>query len=94
MLENLYIAKRLSVKFSCEQPPIETKLPDYGRHSRSQSKGGDLRTEAPAEEHAAKNLEVTVRHLGSTEKIYSFLGTLLCCQYKRRAPIVVCELLP
>ena len=52
-----------------------------------------MRYEAPAEERAAKNLEMIVRHLGSTEKIYGFPGTLLCCQYKRRAPTVVRELL-
>ena len=61
-------------------------FPDYGRHTRSQSKGGDLREEAPAEERAVKNLELTVRHLGCTEKLYGFSGTLLCCQYKRKEP--------
>ena len=57
-------------------------LPDYGRHTRSQSKGGDVREEAPAEECAAKNLQTTVRHIGFTEKIYGFPRTFLCCQYK------------
>ena len=69
-------------------------FPDYGRHIRSQSKGGDVREEAPDEECAAKNLQTTVRHLGFTEKIYGFPRTLLCCQYKRRTPTVVRELLP
>ena len=69
-------------------------FPDYGRHTRSRSKGGDVREEAPAEERAAKNLQTTVRHLGFTEKIYGFPCTLLCCQYKRRTPTVVRELLP
>ena len=69
-------------------------FPDYGRHTRSRSKGGDVREEAPAEERAAKNLKTTVRHLGFTEKIYGFPRTLLCCQYKRRTPTVVCKLLP
>ena len=69
-------------------------FPDYGRHTRSQSKGGDVREEAPAEERAAKNLKTTVRHLGFTEKIYGFPRTSLCCQYKRRTPTVVRELLP
>ena len=69
-------------------------FPDYGCHTGSQSKGGDVREEAPAEERAAKNLELTVCHLGSTEKIYGFPGTLLCCQYKRGDPTVVHELLP
>ena len=55
--------------------------------------GGDLREESPAKERTAKNLELTVRHLGSTEKIYGFPGMLLCCQYKRRAPTIVRELL-
>ena len=44
-------------------------FPDYGRHTRSRSKGGDVREEAPDEECAAKNLQTTVRHLGFTEKI-------------------------
>ena len=69
-------------------------FPDYGRHTRSRSKGGDVREEAPAEECAAKNLQTNVRHLGFTEKIYGFPRTLLCCQYKRRTPTVVRELLP
>ena len=69
-------------------------FPDYGRHTRSRSKGGDVREEAPAEECAAKNLQTTVRQLGFTEKIYGFPRTLLCCQYKRRTPTVVRELLP
>ena len=69
-------------------------FPDYGRHTRSRSKGGDVREEAPAEERAAKNLQTNVRHLGFTERIYGFLRTLLCCQYKRRTPTVVRELLP
>ena len=69
-------------------------FPDYGRHTRSRSKGGDVREEAPAEECAAKNLQTTVRHLGFTEEIYGFPRTLLCCQYKRGAPTVVRELLP
>ena len=69
-------------------------FPDYGRHTRSRSNGGDVREEAPAEECAAKNLQTTVRHLGFTEKIYGFPRTLLCCQYKVRAPTVVRELLP
>ena len=69
-------------------------FPDYGRHTRSQSKGGDVREEAPAEERATKNLKSTVRHLGFTEKIYGFPCTFLCCQYKRRTPTVVRELLP
>ena len=69
-------------------------FPDYGRHTRSRSKGGDVREEAPAEECAAKKLQTTVRHLGFTEKIYGFPCTLLCCQYKRRTPSVVRELLP
>ena len=68
-------------------------FPDYGRHTRSQSKGGDVREEAPAEERAAKNLKTTIRHLGFTEKIYGFPRTLLCCQYKRRTLTVVHELL-
>ena len=68
-------------------------FPDYGRHTGSQSKGGDLCEEAPAEERTVENLEFTVRHLGFMEKVYGFLGTLLCCQHKRRAPTVVCELL-
>ena len=59
-------------------------FPDYGRHTRSRSKGGDVREEAPAEECAAKNLQTTGRHLGFTEKIYGFPRTLLCCQYKRK----------
>ena len=59
-------------------------FPDYGRHIRSRSKGGDVREEAPAEECAAKNLQTTGRHLGFTEKIYGFPRTLLCCQYKRK----------
>ena len=29
-------------------------FPDYGRHTRSRSKGGDVREEAPAEERAGK----------------------------------------
>ena len=57
-------------------------FPDYGRHTRSQSKGGDVREEVPDEECVAKNLLTTVRHLGFTEKIYGFPCTLLCCQYK------------
>ena len=69
-------------------------FPDYGRHTRSRSKGGDVREEAPAEECAAKNLQTSGRHLGFTEKIYGVPRTLLCCQYKRRAPTVVRELLP
>ena len=69
-------------------------FPDYGRHTRSRSKGGDVREEAPAEERAAKNLRTNVRHIGFTEKIYGFPRTLLCCQYKRRTPTVVRELLP
>ena len=69
-------------------------FPDYGRHTRSRSKGGDMREEAPAEERAAKNLQTNVRHIGFTEKIYGFPRTLLCCQYKRRTPTVVRELLP
>ena len=69
-------------------------FPDYVRHTRSRSKGGDVREEAPAEECAAKNLQTTVRHLGFTEKIYGFPRTLLCWQYKRRTPTVVRELLP
>ena len=69
-------------------------FPDYGRHTRSRSKGGDVREEAPAEECAAKNLKMTVRHLGFMEKIYGFPCTFLCCQYKRRTPTVVRELLP
>ena len=67
---------------------------DYGRHTRSRSKGGDVREEDPAEECATKNLQTTVRHLGFTENIYGFHCTLLCCQYKRGAPTVVRELLP
>ena len=59
-------------------------FPDYGRHTRSRSKGGDMREEAPAEECTAKNLQTTVRHLGFTKKIYGFPRTLLCCQYKVR----------
>ena len=66
-------------------------FPDYGRHTRSRSKGGDVREEAPAEERAAKNLQTNVRHLKFTEKIYGFPRTLLCCQYKRRTPTVVRE---
>ena len=69
-------------------------FPDYGRHTRSQSEGGDVREKAPAEECATKNLQTAVRHLGFTEKIYGFPRTLLCCQYKRRTPTVVRELLP
>ena len=69
-------------------------FPDYGRHARSRSKGGDVREEAPAEERAAKNLQTNARHLGFTEKLYGFPRTLLCCQYKRRTPTVVRELLP
>ena len=69
-------------------------FPDYGRHTRSRSKGGDVREEAPVEERAAKNLWTAVRHRGFTEEIYGFPGTLLCCQYKRGAPTVVRELLP
>ena len=69
-------------------------FPDYGRHTRSRSKGGDVCEEAPAEECAAKNLQRTVRQLGFTEKIYGFPRTLLCCQYKRGALTVVRELLP
>ena len=61
-------------------------FPDYGRHTRSRSKGGGVRREAPAEECAAKNLQTTVRHRGFTEKIYGFPGTLLCWQYKRGSP--------
>ena len=67
---------------------------DYGRHTRSRSKGGDVREKAPAEECAGKNLQTNVRHIGFTEKIYGFPRTLLCCQYKRRTPTVVRELLP
>ena len=69
-------------------------FPDYRRHTRSRSKGGDVRKEAPAEECAAKNLQTTVRHLGFTEKIYGFPRTLLCYQYKRRTPTVARGLLP
>ena len=69
-------------------------FPDYGRHTQSQSKGGDVLKEAPVEECAAKNLQTTVRHLGFTEKIYGYPRTLLCCQYKVRTPTVVRELLP
>ena len=69
-------------------------FPDYGRHTPSRSKGGDVREEAPAEECVAKNLQTTVCHLGFMEKIYGFPRTLLCCQYKRRTPTVVRELLP
>ena len=69
-------------------------FPDYGRHTRSRSKGGVVREEAPAEERAARNLQTSVRHLGFTENIYGFPRTLLCCQYKRRTPTVVRELLP
>ena len=67
---------------------------DYGRHTRSRSKGGDVREEAPAEERAAKNLQTNVCHIGFTEKVYGFPRTFLCCQYKRRTPTVVRELLP
>ena len=54
-------------------------FPDYGRHTWSRSKGGDVREEAPAEEREAKNLQMNVRHIGFTEKIYGFLRTFLCC---------------
>ena len=87
---NLYIIKKqLSRTVVRELLPRATThghqtFPDYGRHTRSQSKGGDVREEAPAEERAAKILKTTVRHLGFTEKIYGFPRTFLCCQYKRR----------
>ena len=69
-------------------------FPDYERHTRSRSKGGDVHEKAPAEERAAKNLQTSVRHIGFTEKIYGFPRTFLCCQYKRRTQTVVRELLP
>ena len=85
----IYIKKQLSRTVVRELLPRATAhghqtFPDYGRHTRSQSKGGDVREEAPAEECAAKNLQTTGRHLGFTEKIYGFPRTLLCCQYKRK----------
>ena len=85
----IYIKKQLSRTVVRELLPRATThghqtFPDYGRHTRSQSKGGDVREEAPAEERAAKILKTTVRHLGFTEKIYGFPRTFLCCQYKRR----------
>ena len=95
----IYIKKELSRTVVRELLPRATAhghqtFPDYGRHTRSRSKGGDVREEAPAEECTAKTLQTNVRHLGFTEKIYGFPRTLLCCQYKRRTPTVVRELLP
>ena len=52
-----------------------------------------MREEAPVKECAAKNLQMTGRHLEFMEKIYGFPCTLLCCQYKKGAPTIVCELL-
>ena len=56
---SIYIKKELSRMVVCELLPRATAhehqtFPDYGRHTRSRSKGGDVREEAPAEECAAK----------------------------------------
>ena len=96
---SIYIKKELNRTVVRELLPRATEhghqtFSDYGRHTRTRSKGGDVCEEASAEERAAKNLKTTGRHLGFTEKIYSYPCTLLCCQYKRRAPTVVRELLP
>ena len=96
---SIYIKKELSRTVARELLPRATAhghqtFPDYGRYTRSRSKGGEVRKEALAKERAAKNLQTTVRHLGFTEKIYGFPRTLLCCQYKRRTPTVVRQLLP
>ena len=79
----IYIYKGVSRTVVREALPRATAhghqtFPDYERHTRSRSKGGDVHEEAPAEECAANNL----RHIGFTEKIYGFPRTLLCCQYK------------
>ena len=65
-----YIKKELSRTVVRELLPRATAhghqtFPDYGRHTRSRSKGGDVREEAPAKECAAKNLQTNVRHLHS-----------------------------
>ena len=60
-------------------------FPDYGRHTRSRSKGGDVREEAPAEERAAKNLQTNVRHVGCTEKIYGFPRSNSSRERRRKA---------
>ena len=97
--KSIYIKKELSRTVVRELLPRATAhghqtFPDYGHHTRSQSKGGDVREEVPAEECAAESLQTTVRHIGFTEKIYGFPRTFLCCQYKRRTPTVVREILP
>ena len=91
-----YIIFELRYSF-CEVLPRATAhghqtFPDYGRRTRSRSKGGDVHKKAPAEERVAKNLQTSVRHIGFMEKIYGFPRMLLCCQYKRRTPTVVHEL--
>ena len=96
----IYIYKEeLSRTVVCEVLPQATAnghqtSPDYGRHTRSRSMGGDVHEEATAEECTANNLQTTICHLGFTEKIYGFLGTLICCQYKKRTCTVVRKLLP
>ena len=55
----VYIKKQLSRTVVRELLPRATAhghqtFPDYGRHTRSRSNGGDVREEAPAEECAAK----------------------------------------
>ena len=46
-------------------------FPDYGRHTRSRSKGGDVRNEAPAEEGAAKTLQTSVSAILDLRKKYA-----------------------
>ena len=68
LVSSIYIKKQLSRTVVCELLPRATThghqtFPDYGRHTRSRSKGGDGREEAPAKECAAENLKTSVRHL-------------------------------
>ena len=87
-------AKRLSAKFSCERSPIETKLSQI----RDATPGLNLRGATCAKKLLPRSARQKPRIDHPPSWIYGenirFPGTLLCCQYKRRAPTVVRKLLP
>ena len=57
-------------------------FPDYVCHILSRSKGSNV--QAAALQCAAKNLKRPSTIFDLWKKIYGFLCTLLCCQYKRK----------